>query len=304
MALAAALATAACSASPAPVPTPTPSAAPAIFGPLAAGGRVLAYDWSGKAAPLPPLPAGYVTAQSQDGRYLAIGDGVYSVDTGQRAARWPQKGTAVFASTGPATCGVRDDSAATINTLNAVEYLWVGNRKLTPVGTNGRFGRPELLACSTDDGFALVQQLGNIETTVAVYQLADGRRQWQLPGAAQAVASPSGRLLAVALPGPVLAIFALPGGRRVGTLQIAGSPVGFSGDGARIAVTVPTQPRFQSYVVDWTRQTTLWTHPDSVALLRSEPRGAGMILMTPAAGNGPRELWLVPRGGDAVRLAG
>jgi hypothetical protein len=252
---------------------------------------------------IPPLPAGYLRGQSPDGRFIAVGDGIVSVASGQRVGMWPTKGSAVFASRGSLVCGVRDAVPAAMNVLYATEYLWSGNRKVRAVGTNGRFGGPLIIACSTEGGFAIVGDSLLSGGTVTAYRLSDGDRLWQMGPYRVAVASPDGRLLAVALPGPVLEILSMPDGRRIGTVSTPGTPVGFSGDGSLIAITLRTAPRFQSSVIEWPTNTTLWSHDDGLAVLATQPNGPGMILMTPSVGNGPFEVWLIRRAATAVRLA-
>jgi hypothetical protein len=126
----------------------------------------------------------------------------------------------------------------------------------------------------------------NAPNSVAAYRLSDGGQRWRVKTNGPVVASPDGRLLAMSLPGPVLAIFSMPEGKRVGTVPIPGSPIGFSGDGSMIAVTLPTTPRFQSYLVEWPTGITVWTHNDGVAVLASEPKGPAMIVMTSSVGVG------------------
>lgn len=284
-------------------PSESPPPPPAIFLLLDAGARPVAYSWGGSPVMIPHFPAGYLVAQSPDGRFVAIGDGVYSVESGQRVGTWPTKGSAVFASTGALACGVRDGAPAAVNVFNATEYLWLGDKKVRAVGTNSRFGRPEIIACSIKDGFAIVRESGLIPNPpVTAYRLSDGKQLGRVATNGAAVASPDGRLLAVSLPGPVLGIFSMPEGKRVGTVPIPGSPIGFSGDGSLIAVTLPTTPRFESFVVEWPTGTTVWTHIDGVAVLASKPKGAALIVMTPEVGRGPHEVWLVRAPGSPVRL--
>ena len=59
----------------------------------------------------------------------------------------------------------------------------------------------------------------------------------------------------------------------------------------------------QSYVVDWTSGDTLWEHIDGLALVRIQPHGAGMIVVTPEIVSRPHELWLLPTAGPRLRLS-
>lgn len=304
-ACAAMVAMSSCSGSPrsaSPAPTQSPNPELAVFTLPGAGAPRAAFDWNGARATLTPLPAGYVAAQSQDGRDIVIDDGIYSLDSGQHVGSWP-KGSAVFASAGADTCGVRDDQPGGVNVPNATEYLWVNARKVRAVGANGRFGAPTILACSTTEGFAVLGGGENWAITPAsVYRLRDGKVLWQFKGNGQLTVSADGRIMAV-VQNASIQIVSLPGGRRIGSVAMDATPIGFSGDGSRLAVTVPSQPRFQSYVVEWRTGVTIWSHIDGVAVVRSQPAGPGMILMTPHISSGPHEFWLLPRSGAPIRLA-
>lgn len=285
----------------APVPTVSPIPAPAVFTLFGLGAPRVAFDWDGERAALPSLPAGYVAAQSPDGREVAIEGSVYDLESGRPVGAWP-KGSVVFGSAGPITCGVRDDSGASVNVQNAPEYLWVGDRKVRTLGINGRFGAPTILACSISDGFAVVTGAFNSAEPVTVYRLTDGKVLWQLKDGGQFAVSEDGRLIAVVRSSGI-EILSLPDGRRVGLVAVVATPIGFSGDGSRLAVTVPSQPRFQSLVVEWTTGLTLWSHIDGVFVMRVQPGGPGMILMTPHISSGPHEFWLLPKSGRPARLS-
>jgi hypothetical protein len=189
-----------------------------------------------------------------------------------------------------------------MNVPSAPEYLWVGNRRVAMVGTRGRLGYREIIACSVEGGFAVVRDSGLLPNSVRTYRLSDGRQLWRTGLSGWEVASPDGRLLALSLPGPVLGIFSMPTGKRLGTVPVPGSPIGFSGDGSMIGVTLPSSPRFQSFVIEWAAGTTVWTHVDGVDVLRSQPRGSGMIIMTPEISVGPHEVWLIRRSGAPIEL--